>query len=48
MADAPHFGAEEKIGHSGRDDKAKEEKSKSTARNHPAKNAGWDGGGCAT
>jgi len=26
----------------------KEEKPKNTARNHPAENAGWGGGGCAT
>jgi len=26
----------------------REEKPKSTGRNHPAKSAGWGGGGCAT
>jgi hypothetical protein len=39
MADAPYCGAEEKIDHSGRDDKQEKEEPKSTARNHPAKNA---------
>jgi hypothetical protein len=30
MADAPDFGAEEKIGHSGRDDKARVKKQRQT------------------
>jgi len=41
MADAPNSGAEEKIGHSGRDDKARIGKPKSTARNGCATGGGY-------
>jgi hypothetical protein len=43
-----NYGAEEKIGHSGRDDKAKIGKTKSRARNRPAKNTVCGGGGRVT
>ena len=35
MADAPNCGAGEKIGHSGRDDRAKKPKSKKTQEHNP-------------
>ena len=41
MADALNSGAEEKIGHSGRDDKARIGKPKSTARNGCATGGGY-------